>query len=420
MDRLYGTFLLLVLVLLGANVCNGFLMGLTYDQLWSGSDLIVLGIVSSVKTVDGVYQLKEFTVERYFKGDGAFQISIREEGGTLPDGSSLWVEDQPELGLRQRYLLFLRETGGTLRVYGGPQGAFSVEGSTAKGHSAYLAITGESLEFIWDPSIRLQKVYCNDAEVVNEPVRFMLEFQSNGGNGGHRLTTLMFRGISGEAAGTTMVKDVLGFAPANDVGLVHSYQNFTLPGVYRLEVDGTFYCEFNVTSERPTPFRFTNLTINSPITSGSDFQITLGVEIQDNTVREQRITAVIRPKTRGVDDYNVWYIDQERIIEGSYNISCLVHEPGSYTVSLWVGGVKVLTGSFEALPATPSTTETDWVAAEHTSSDYPWWVNQIGAPVIIVLAITAYLFMRYILKRKTISLLSGSKADSRVQQSTVA
>jgi hypothetical protein len=89
----------------------------TIEQRAKGSDYVVHGKVRKKKAEryrsahgdDLIVTRVSLDVQEKFKGEGASQVEMIEEGGTL-DGITLRVSDQPELDVGEEVVAFLKKT----------------------------------------------------------------------------------------------------------------------------------------------------------------------------------------------------------------------------------------------------------------------------------------------------------------------
>ncbi|MEW6142140.1 MAG: hypothetical protein AB1597_03145 [Chloroflexota bacterium] len=107
-------------------------LAMSLEELTAGASHIVVGTVvklSSSWNADRTHITTQatITVEQQLKGEAVSEVTVEVPGGEV-DGIREWVEDSPSFSLREKAVLFLKDssTPGRLQVFGQSQGKFEI------------------------------------------------------------------------------------------------------------------------------------------------------------------------------------------------------------------------------------------------------------------------------------------------------
>jgi hypothetical protein len=340
--------ILAISLALTAPTTKASLIGFTYEQIQSGADLILLGKVTGSTSHIGTdssigvipYLLRNVTVEHYYKGDGPTSIEVKELGGSLGGGGSVWVEDQPELSIGTTYVLFLREgDDGFNYVFGGPQGALPVVDGVAKNFAYMLRVTDLGLIPFPAENVRVNDFQNRTYPIANDPAALEIHFDE-GVAPGYWTFHVAFAGISGEATGILSKQEVSDFIHGGPSFVLFDH-NFTAPGDYTVAVDGVSLGTLNVQESRP------QVTLSWAVFSSDMFfvgdPITMRVgSIRSNQTGEYRAISVVTPRVGGVEPFYQSYATYSAD-SNWFTFHFDLKEAGNYTISVWQGGEKQLT-----------------------------------------------------------------------------
>ncbi len=390
--------------------------------------MVLLGTVTSSSGYKGdwvPYQLKEVTVGRYFKGGSGQTQTVKELGGELGDGTSVWVEDQPELSVGTTYLLFLSYgEDGWLYVVGGPQGAMPVREGVAENAVAALKVTDSGLVPVQAEDVRATGFQNRTQAMVNEPTEMEIDCFNNGTRNGFYTFNVAFKGISGEAEGISSEQKVGSFVwrsqPTYSPFVEVFYHNFTLSGSYNVSVDGIPFGSVDVVDPEPrlslSWVSFPSYSLPSDLTVDMPITIRVG-PIRPDQAGEYRAIAVVSPRTDGIEPFYASYASYSADRDW-FTFNFVVREPGNYTVTIWQGGERQLTSklsvypqiSLSNSPADPSSAaqlaEAARRAAQQASSTQAdqdstsaqsgsaWSSPWLVLPIVAVLALTAWFVFR--------------------------
>ncbi len=348
-------FLVLTVALVFAltiSASNASLIGLNYGEIQPRSDLIVLGRVTGSTSLNfpgdiSPYQLRHVSVQQYYKGDGPQTIDVKELGGEVGGGVSIWVEDQPELAVGKTYVLFLVEDGhGYYSVLGGPQGALSVEGGVARNFSYILTVTDSGLVPVKAEGVSVAGLQNSTMPIVNDPTDMLIQVGSVDKTG-YWTFNVSFKGISGEAEGLSTQQAVSDFILGDGYNVLFSH-NFTAPGSYSVEIDGTNLGQVEVRPPHSQVklswmhFSDSMFFVNQPIT------LRVGA-IPANMTGEYRAITMVNPPTEGVEPF-YWSYASYSYDSNWFTFHFSFREAGNYTVAVWQGGVRQITRSITVLP----------------------------------------------------------------------
>ena len=417
---------LIVLILaisfsLTTSAARGSLVGFTYEQIQSQAGLILLGTVTgstsqpgTESTIDMVpYLLRNVTVERYYKGDGPKSIEVKELGGPLDGGGSVWVEDQPELSIGTTYVLFLRQGDDGLNyVFGGPQGALPVVDGVARNFAYILKVTESGLVPFPAEKVKVNGFQNRTYPIVNDPVELEIHFD-DGAVPGYWTFHVAFTGISGEATGVLSEQEVSDFIHGGPSFVLFDH-NFTAPGSYTVTIDGVSLGTLDVQDPRPqvtlswVEFSSGMFFVGEPIT------MRVGA-IRSNQTGEYRAISVVIPHLEGVEPFYQSYATYSAD-SNWFTFNFELKEAGNYSITVWQGGEKQLTREISVNPppstgggpANPDTSVEAARAAEEAAraaqaqSESPGISPQIDLQwiitLLIIVAITAW-FLNTIARR---------------------
>jgi len=344
-----------VLFALTQFTANASLVGLTYEQIKTQADLILLGTVTgtsqgiSISTI-GVLpcQNRHISVQRYYKGTGPENIDVRELGGSLGGGVDMWVEDQPELQVGATYVLFITMYDGYYSVLSGPQGALRVEDGVASNFSYTLQVSDSGLTPLKAEGIFVTGVQNRTYPVAKDPADLEIHIGEITEPGYWTFNTT-FTGVSGEAAGRFEEQAVSYFIHAGPSFVVFSH-NFTALGTYCVAVDGVDFGSVEV--RPPQPQLILSWASFNDVWFAVDEPVTLRVgSIPADMTGEYKAVAVVTPKTEGIEPFYLSYAMYSSDMDW-FTFHFIFREAGNYTVSIWQGGVKQLTRSISVGPVT--------------------------------------------------------------------
>jgi hypothetical protein len=330
---------------------------LTYDQIQSQSDLIVLGkVTGSISHTDSgndtgnvPYLIRHVQVQQYYKGSGSQSIDVKELGGDLGYWNSVWVEDQPELSVGTTYVLFLKADGyGSYYVYGGPEGALAVVDGVASNSVYALRVADSGLVPVPASNVSVAGFFNETYTITNGPTT--LEIKVGGGTEfGYWTFHVTFDGVSGEAKGLVSEDKVSDFVYGYGSYVSFSH-NFTVPGVYRVVVDGVSCGQLEV---KPGGYQM-HLTwaefSSEPLFVDEPITLRVG-SIPSNMTGEYRAVAVVTPRLDEADPYYESYASYTRD-SNWFTFNFLMREPGNYTLTIWQNGVKQLARKFMVINST--------------------------------------------------------------------
>lgn len=187
---------IILAMILFASHSHGFclMIKVNFDELYDSADVVLMGTVSEIRAYPEpgglVYRIVTMEAERYFKSPlNQSKFYIRIEGGFI-GGSSVWVEDQPEINVGEKVLVFLEESDRTMdgnKIYcvsNGYQGKFTVKEGVAKSAGGpYLNVTGPTLELMPGGEVLLAYIDMPKNRTVHEIVFCSIGFTNTGGTG---------------------------------------------------------------------------------------------------------------------------------------------------------------------------------------------------------------------------------------------
>jgi len=355
----------LILLFLSVGFAHAAMLKIPFEQLWEGADTVVIGTVEEITHHWGerglIYRIVKLGAERYYKDPSdAETLHIRVEGGTIGD-QGVWVEDQPEFDVGEHVLLFLSLTEEKFgdeplyEVYGLFQGKFVVRDGTAIGPGGVcLEITEDSITLRPEGEAYLVECEFEEPVIACDIACCRLGFTNDGGQPDYRNFTITFRGVEGPAAGREETHYVWGGASPGGYGGENLELNFTEPGVYEVLVDGVRFRNFTVheTGFPGKEYEFTELkiepvealveqrvnitfSVKSLLDEPSKCLYRLKVVSDDETIGETNLASNIpmMSELQGSDSQTVEWWEERRV-------------PGTYTVSVWHRGERVLQGTF--------------------------------------------------------------------------
>jgi hypothetical protein len=274
---------------------------------------------------------------------------VKELGGDLGNGNSIWVEDQPELSVGTTYVLFLKADGyGNYYVYGGPEGGLAVVDGVASNSMYTLQVSDSGLIPVPASNVSVTGFHNETYPITNGPTT--LEIKVGGGTKfGYWTFHVTFDGVSGKAKGYVSEDTVSDFVYGYGSYVSFSH-NFTVPGVYSVIVDGVSCGQLEVkpggSQMHLTWAEFSSepLFVDEPIT------LRVG-SIPSNVTGEYRAVAVVTPRLDEADPYLESYASYSRDSPW-FTFNFLMREPGKYTVTIWQIGVKQLARKFMVVNST--------------------------------------------------------------------
>jgi hypothetical protein len=364
------------------------LIGYTYDQIQYESDLIILGRVTG-STNYLAYQLRRVAVECYLKGNGPPIIEVKELGGDIGGGISIWVEDQPELSIGTTYVLFLTQRNGFNYITGGPQGALKVEGDVARNARYALRVTNTGLVPVATDEVTPTGFTNRTALVARDPAMLVIFYNDEGPIPGYWTFNVTFVGASGEAAGITEERHLSDFLMSREQGAQGFYQNFTAPGHYRLIVDGAALGELEVGPPNlQIPLVKVTITPNPTVGEVISFNVTAG---KANVSGELRAIVAVSPIREGAEPFYQSYADCRAGYPQFFGFNMVIREAGNYTLTFWQNGVKQMTREITVDPmsvpgASPNSPEDGaGIGEEELSGRSPPGPASVGLSLVYVL-----------------------------------
>jgi hypothetical protein len=243
MNRKESKIFLFMLMFLLSTVLpvSAAMVRLPFEQLMSESDIIITGNTTDV-TQSGIYQYFRVEIENYYKSpetDSTIYVKVK-------GGQGMWFEDQPELKVGKKYLLFLTDTDESYlsnpvyTVYGLFQGVYTVESGFATGHPSNLIVTEDSISLAPPGNLSMVKFWFPEDLPVHELDTALMEFQNNGGQTIHRQYNVLFKGVEGPCIGIDTSEKIDVHVHAGGGTQKGIEVNFTLPGVYDVFLNNTF------------------------------------------------------------------------------------------------------------------------------------------------------------------------------------
>lgn len=243
MNRKESKIFLFMLMFLLSTVfpVSAAMVRLPFEQLMSESDIIITGNTTDV-TQSGIYQYFRVEIENYYKSpetDSTIYVKVK-------GGQGMWFEDQPELKVGKKYLLFLTDTdenylsNPVYTVYGLFQGVYTVEGEFATGHPSNLIVTEDSISLAPPGNLSMVGFWFPEDLPVYELDTALMEFESNGGQTIHGRYYVLFRGVEGPCIGIDVIEKIDVQVHAGGGTQKGIEVNFTLPGVYDVFLNNTF------------------------------------------------------------------------------------------------------------------------------------------------------------------------------------